>query len=300
MLALKRLQSQYRSFQTKPSLWKAYTATFTDYLEQGIIEEVDEHQFEDHRVYYIPHQAVIKETSATTKLRVVFDASPHYRGAPSLNDCLHSSPAILPDMIRLQRNERNATRFLWLRNPNLPPTPDNLRIFRFTRVPFGITASSFLLAASILHYLHLEPFKPLHKEIEDNIYVDNILLSASSERQAIKKYRSSKSLFNTMHMNLREFLCKSNTVNHSIEPSDRVRNPSSVKILGIPWNSRTDTLLIPLKTASANVYSKRTALSACSSIFDPHGLLTPFLVPFKVFIQDIWKKEYQWDTPFDR
>ncbi|KAK6744354.1 hypothetical protein RB195_011201 [Necator americanus] len=324
MLALKRLQSQYRSFQTKPTLWKTYAATFTDYLEQGIIEEVDEHQFDDHRVYYIPHQAVIKETSATTKLRVVFDASSHYRGAPSLNDCLHSGPAILPDMvgillrsrltpylliadvekaflqIRLQRNQRDATRFLWLRNPNLPPTADNLRIFRFTRVPFGITASPFLLAASILYYLHLEPSKPLHKEIEDNIYVDNILLSASSERQAIKKYRSSKSLFNSMHMNLREFLCNSNTVNQSIEPSDRVRNPSSVKLLGIPWNSRTDTLLIPLKTASANVCSKRTALSACSSTFDPLGLLTPFLVPFKVFIQDIWKKEYQWDTPFDQ
>ncbi|KAK6750874.1 hypothetical protein RB195_002690 [Necator americanus] len=324
MLALKRLQSQYRSFQTKPTLWKTYTATFTDYLEQGIIEEVDEHQFDDHRVYYIPHQAVIKETSATTKLRVVFDASSHYRGAPSLNDCLHSGPAILPDMVGillrsrltpylliadvekaflqicLQRNQRDATRFLWLRNPNLPPTADNLRIFRFTRVPFGITASPFLLAASILYYLHLEPSKPLHKEIEDNIYVDNILLSALSERQAIKKYRSSKSLFNSMHMNLREFLCNSNTVNQSIEPSDRVRNPSSVKLLGIPWNSRTDTLLIPLKTASANVYSKRTALSACSSTFDPLGLLTPFLVPFKVFIQDIWKKEYQWDTPFDQ
>ncbi|KAK6744383.1 hypothetical protein RB195_011221 [Necator americanus] len=266
MLALKRHQSQYRSFQTKPSLWKAYAATSTDYLEQGIIEEFDEHQFDDHRVYHIPHQAVIKETSATTKLRVVFDASSHYRGAPSLNDCLHSGPAILPDM--------------------------------FTRVPFGITASPFLLAASILYYLHLEPSEPLHKEIEHNIYVDNIFLSASSERQAIKKYRSSKSLFNSMHMNLREFLCNSNTVNLSIEPSDRVRNPSSVKLLGIPWNSRTDTLLIPLKTA--NVYSKRTALSACSCTFDPLGLLTPFLVPFKVFIQDIWKKEYQWDTPFDQ
>ncbi|KAK6756436.1 hypothetical protein RB195_014696 [Necator americanus] len=324
MLALKRLQSQYRSFQTKPSLWKAYTATFTDYLEQGIIEEVDEHQFDDHRVYYIPHQAVIKETSATTKLRVVFDASSLYRGAPSLNDCLHSGPAILPDMvgillrsrltpylliadvekaflqIRLQRNQRDATRFLWLRNPNLPPTAYNLRTFRFTRVQFGITASPFLLAASILYYLHLEPSKPLHKEIEHNIYVDNILLSASSERQAIKKYRSSKSLFNSMHMNLREFLCNSNTVKQSIEPSDRVRNPSSVKLLGISWNSRTDTLLIPLKTASAKVYSKRTALSACSSTFDPLGLLTPFLVPFKVFIQDIWKKEYRWDTQFDQ
>ncbi|KIH57626.1 hypothetical protein ANCDUO_12180, partial [Ancylostoma duodenale] len=284
MLALKRLQSQFRSFQSKQHLWKEYANTINDYHSKGIIEEVDEHQFDDHRVYYIPHQAVIKESSATTKLRVVFDASSHYKGAPSLNDCLLSGPAILPDLvgillrsrlsryllvadvekaflqIRLQQNQRDATRFLWLRNPSLPPSPDNIRIFRFTRVRFRITASPFLLAASILYYPHQEPSKPLNKEIEKNTYVDNVLLGASSERQAIKKYHSSKTLFDSMHMNLREFLCNSDTVNHSIEPSDRVKNPSSVKLLGIPWNPQADTILIPFKTSSQNVYSKRTAL----------------------------------------
>ncbi|EYC14861.1 hypothetical protein Y032_0039g49 [Ancylostoma ceylanicum] len=322
MLALKRLQSQFRSFQSKQHLWKEYANTINDYHDKGIIEEVDEYQFDDHRVYYIPHQAVIKETSATTKLRVVFDASSHYKGAPSLNDCLHSGPAILPDLvgillrsrlsryllvadvekaflqIRLQQNQRDATRFLWLRNPYLPPTPDNIRIFRFTRVPFGITASPFLLAASIIYYLHQEPSKPLNKEIEKNTYVDNVLLGASSERKAIKKYHSSKTLFDSMHMNLREFLCNSDVVNDSIEPSDRVKNPSSAKLLGIPWNPQADTILIPFKTTSQDVYSKRTALSACSSTFDPLGLLTPFLAPFKIFIQDIWKKGYLWDEPF--
>ncbi|KAL6727083.1 hypothetical protein Aduo_008995 [Ancylostoma duodenale] len=181
MLALKRLQSQFRSFQSKQHLWKEYANTISDYHNKGIIEEVDEHQLNDHRVYYIPHQAVIKKSSAATKLRVVFDASSHYKGAPSSNDCLHSGPAILPDLvgillrsrlsryllvadvekaflqIRLQQNQRDATRFLWLRNPYLPPSPDNIRIFRFTRVPFGITASPFLLTASILYYLHQEP-----------------------------------------------------------------------------------------------------------------------------------------------
>ncbi|KAL6739972.1 hypothetical protein Aduo_013366 [Ancylostoma duodenale] len=321
LLAYRRLESQYRSLGSKPQLWKDYAATFDDYLKQGIIEEVEEFQFDDHLVYYIPHQAVIKATSSTTKLRVVFDASSHYHNAPSLNDCLHSGPAILADLvgillrsrlaslllvsdvekaflqIRLQRSQRDATRFLWLRDPSLPPSPQNLRIFRFTMVPFGITASPFLLAASILYYLDRDPASSLKKEIKQNTYVDNVLLSANTPEEAVAKYRESKSFFESMHTNPREFLCNSAVINSAIFPSDRIRNASSVKLLGIPWKPDLDTLVIPLKIVHQPVSTKRTALRALSYTFDPLGLLVPFLAPFKVFIQDTWEKKYQWDDP---
>ncbi|KIH53908.1 integrase core domain protein [Ancylostoma duodenale] len=189
LLAYKRLESQYRTLVVKPQLWKDYAATFDDYLKQGIIEEVDEFAFDDHRVYYIPHQA--------------------------------------------------------------------------------------------------------------NTYVDNVILSANTPEEAIAKYRASKSLFKSMHMNLREFLCNSNIVNAAISSSDRIRNASSVKLLGIPWKPDVDTLVIPLKVVNQPVSTKRTALRALSSTFDPLGLLVPFLAPLKVFIQDTWKKKYQWDDPFD-
>ncbi|VDO48914.1 unnamed protein product [Haemonchus placei] len=74
LLALKRLESQYKSFVTKPDLWRLYASTIDDYLDKGIIEGVDEHHFDNHRVYYSPHQSVIEESSTTTKLRVGFDA----------------------------------------------------------------------------------------------------------------------------------------------------------------------------------------------------------------------------------
>ncbi|KIH64374.1 hypothetical protein ANCDUO_05317 [Ancylostoma duodenale] len=103
-----------------------------------------------------------------------------------------------------------------------------------------------------------------------------------------------------MHMNLREFLCNSALVNSAIPSSDRIRNAISVKLLGIPWKPDLDTLVIPLKIVHQPVSTKRTALRALSSTFDPLGLLVPFLAPFKVFIQDTWKKKYQWDDPFDK
>ncbi|KAL6742844.1 hypothetical protein Aduo_015948 [Ancylostoma duodenale] len=67
-LAFKHLQSQYKSLQNKPELWASYAKTFEDQIAAGIIEEVEEDVFDDPRVYYIPHQAVVKESSTTADL----------------------------------------------------------------------------------------------------------------------------------------------------------------------------------------------------------------------------------------
>ena len=44
------------------------------------------------------YHAVIKESSSTTKLRVVFDASAKTTSGVSLNDCLTIGPALFPNI----------------------------------------------------------------------------------------------------------------------------------------------------------------------------------------------------------
>ncbi|KIH42722.1 hypothetical protein ANCDUO_27289 [Ancylostoma duodenale] len=199
--------------------WSDYCQTFDQQLKLGIIEEVDEQQPQGPHVYYIPHQAVTKQDSNTTKLRIVFDASSHRRGSPSLNDCIHQGPTMLPDLcgtllrsrlnpflitadvekafhqIRLQEDQRDATRFLWLKNPNKPPTKENIRILRFTRIPFGINASPFLLNISIKYALERDSSNRLREEILANTYVDNVLIGAKSTDECIMKQRECKDTF---------------------------------------------------------------------------------------------------------
>ena len=74
----------------------------------------------------------------------------------SLNDCLHRDPVILEDLcgllmrfrmkkvgmvadienaflqVGLQSKERDVTRFIWLKDINYPPIPENLQTYRFT------------------------------------------------------------------------------------------------------------------------------------------------------------------------
>ncbi|KAL6743080.1 hypothetical protein Aduo_016164 [Ancylostoma duodenale] len=319
-LARRRLENQYVRYKDQPEIWKAYCDTIEQQLKTGIIEEVDEHKFDGDHVYYLPHQVVTKD-SETTKHRIVYDASSHYKGAPSLNDCIHQGPTLLPDLcgtllrarlhrylivadvekafhqIRLQKSQRDATRFLWLKNPQRKPDDDNIRIFRFTRVPFGINASPFLLSISVRYGLEREKDNSIRKEILANTYVDNVLIGGRNTEECLRKQRECKETFNRMQMNLREFMSNNAQLMEQIPEKDRTKPRNTFKILGIQWSPSTDKLLMTTKIRHKTVDTKRRALRVLASTFDPLGFLNPLLVKAKIFLQDLWRSEYDWDTP---
>ena len=136
-LALGRLKSLMKRLAKTPELVEKYNIVITDQLVNGIIEEVQETD-DNAKIHYLPHHTVVKESSETTKLRVVFDASAKTNtGNLSLNDCLHKGPSFTPDLcgifmrfrlkpvalladvekaflqIGLAKTDRDVTRFLW-------------------------------------------------------------------------------------------------------------------------------------------------------------------------------------------
>ena len=52
-------------------------------------------------VVYLPHHGVIKESSSSTKLRTVFDASSKTDSGLSLNDILHVGPTLQSTLIEI-------------------------------------------------------------------------------------------------------------------------------------------------------------------------------------------------------
>jgi hypothetical protein len=56
---------------------------------------------------YLPHHAVLKESSTTTRLRVVFDASAKTTNNRSLNDNLMCGPTIQRDLFSIVVEFRN-------------------------------------------------------------------------------------------------------------------------------------------------------------------------------------------------
>ena len=71
--SLHRLRTQVRKLERDPEILREYAAIIEDQLQSGIIEEVIELERAP-KVHYLPHQAVVRKESATTKVRVVYDA----------------------------------------------------------------------------------------------------------------------------------------------------------------------------------------------------------------------------------
>ncbi|XP_076619996.1 uncharacterized protein LOC143341160 [Colletes latitarsis] len=85
-IALSALTRLRKKLDTNPTLGKEYAEFLAEYESLGHMSRIEPI---DQTRLYIPHRAVIRTDSATTKLRVVFNATSRTVGGRSLNDILH-------------------------------------------------------------------------------------------------------------------------------------------------------------------------------------------------------------------
>ncbi|XP_069968952.1 uncharacterized protein [Bactrocera oleae] len=91
--ALRRFNAQERRLAKSPQLKAHYVEFMSDYESLGHMSVVKNPTLSKPH-YYIPHHCVLKPTSTTTKLRVVFDASCQTTSQKSLNDIQMVGPLI--------------------------------------------------------------------------------------------------------------------------------------------------------------------------------------------------------------
>ncbi|GFQ75106.1 integrase catalytic domain-containing protein [Trichonephila clavata] len=95
--AIRRLKLLERRFVREPHIKDKYVEFLQEYEDLDHMQRVKEE--EPGLQYYIPHHAVIRPESKTTKLRVVFDASCKSSNGNSLNDILLKGGTIQPDLL---------------------------------------------------------------------------------------------------------------------------------------------------------------------------------------------------------
>ncbi|KAL3998738.1 Pao retrotransposon peptidase family protein [Acanthocheilonema viteae] len=314
-LCVGRLKNLITRLQHK-SILRLYDETIQDQLRSGIIEEVHPKD-EIGVIHYLPHHEVLTPNKATTKLRIVYDASAHLKGFKSLNEVLYRGPVMLPELVEvllrfrmmriviiadiemaflqlgLQYGERNCTRFLWLNDIDKEVNDENIKCYRFKRVPFGVISSPFLLSAT-LNY-HLENYGSTTAwEIRKNLYVDNITISANGTKEALYKYEEMKSIFEEASMKIREFLSNDEEFNERIPEYDR-STANKENFLGLKWIHDMDVIRVTLKPWVGKKITKRTIIQFVASQYDPLGFLVPSMIRLKLFIQYLWKENKSWD-----
>ncbi|KAK3522808.1 hypothetical protein QTP86_001571 [Hemibagrus guttatus] len=233
-VARKRFEALKKRFRTDNVLYERYSDVIQEYLQQEICEEVQDKQIAEQTntvKYYMPHHPVIRDDKATTKLRIVFDASSHEEGLPSLNDCLLIGPNLNPDLLHvlikfrlhkvaftadiakaflqigLKERDRDVVRFLWTYDPFSQNPERELRIMRMNRVVFGVASSPFLLAATIR--THLKQYESEQPEtvavLRESLYMDDFIASSPDVNKACSITAQAKAILAAAGMELRKW-----------------------------------------------------------------------------------------------
>lgn len=322
--AIARLKSIERKFCKNPDLKESYTSFLTEYESLGHMQciSADDVSTADHLSYYLPHHAVIKMSSSTTKCRVVFDGSARSSTGVSLNDILAVGPTIQPTLfstlIRFRRHkiaftadiekmyrqvnvdtaDQDFQRIVWR---NLPTEP--IRHYRLRTITYGTSSAPFL-ATRCLHQIGLDLLKsdpPTASIILNDFYIDDLISGASSLTEALTLKTSISNTLNCHGFPLRKWISNEIQFMKDIPTIDReldIHNfdeTSTVKILGLYWNPHNDCFSFKVSLPSIVPKTKRSILSESSKIFDPLGLVSPAVILVKILFQKLWVQGHDWD-----
>ena len=250
---------------------KQYDNIFKEQLQAGIIEEVTE-EGEVVQTHYLPQRPVLRNDKATTKLRVVFDASAASKG-PSLNSCLYKEPQLTPLLfdilirfrsknvalvgdiekgflqIAISENDCNYLKFLWFDNV-FKEFPSIVK-YRFARVVFGVTSSPFLLNGTIeklkIQYKNYNYDPELVTTVLRSFFVDDFTGGSNNTQNTCELFMKLKIRFFEGKFNFTKW--RTNDILSQLISDCESTELLSVegKILGVGWNDQSDKFLFDIK-----------------------------------------------------
>ena len=326
--ALRRFMSLECLLQ-KRNRHNQFNSVMKEYLDLGHAELVPSCDLKkpEYDVFYLPVHVVYKDSSTTTKVRAVFDASAKSVSNVSLNDCLLAGPtvhsplidvllrfrlhriAVTTDISKMYRAielvepDRDLHRFLWRPDPS-----QTIKDYRMTRVTFGVSSSSFIanmcIKQNAIDLAHEFPLAA--NAVEESFYVDDGLTGADDIQTAIQLQKQLQDLFSRGGFLLHKWnsnepivlqhvdrnLCELGNTQEITDTKD------STKTLGLEWITDSDQFRLTVSQFSPHeTPTKRILVSDIARVFDALGWFSPAILKAKVLLQRCWERKINWDDP---
>ena len=267
--------------------------------EYSELDAIEREPKPDTEGYYLPHHAVIRQKSSTTKVRVGFNASASKSGKQSLNDVVDPGPSLIPQltsllirfrelpaavqsdirkaffMIGVREDDRRYLRFLW------PDEDGVMTVWRLKKLPFGVNCSPFILSAVIDHHLQAQVKNCAQEELQLLI-----LLRESFKGEHEDDCVSSLNVDEEM-----ETFCELRKVRlDTLCPGNDkpLRGPT---VLVVTWDPTSDALSVCLRAGDVKGYAARTrslVLRMAEAHFDTG----------RVLMQLAWRETTECDKTF--
>ncbi|XP_044005908.1 uncharacterized protein LOC122850923 [Aphidius gifuensis] len=184
-------QTTRSSFCKDPQLHQLYSLFLNKYEKLGHMMP-SRHVVDIRTICYLPHHGVKKESSSTTKLRVVFNGSQLIDKNKSLNDLLYDGPCLLNNLsdvisrwrrskivfsadvekmyrqIFIYEGDQEKQRILWR------PTPtEQIKSYTLKTVTYGLKPAPFLALAT-LRQLEKDEVPPEDREQSSTLNIQDV------------------------------------------------------------------------------------------------------------------------------
>ena len=323
-IALRRFLNLEKKLLANPPLRSKYVDFMDEYRHLGHMSLCHPSAFEQKPHFYIPHHAIVK--AGSDKLRTVFDGSCTSSNGVSLNDCLHTGPALQQDIvdiimsfrthpvvfstdirmmfrnILISPNQRHYQLILWRSSPALP-----LLTYALNTVTYGLRSSPYHAIRTLLQLAddegHRYP-RAAHL-LRKSIFVDDILCGHNSVESAQELQNELISLLALGGFQLSKWTSNSPQLLERF-PEDQCDMPkdfhlspesNSIKVLGTQWIPQSDEFTYRISLPPITQITKRSILSTVASLYDPNGWVTPVIFRAKLLLQKLWLLKLEWDEP---
>ncbi|XP_071581338.1 uncharacterized protein [Temnothorax nylanderi] len=313
-----------RQLARKLEIAAQYHDFLREYESMGHMESVRADERPPYPPIYIPHHFVLRESSTTTKLRVVFNASSASTDKTSLNDFLMAGPKLQQDIaaiilrwrlfryvymadiakmfrqILVHRDDADYQRILWR-----PPDSLLIRLYRLLTVTYGQKPSPFLAQRSLIQLARDEgkDFPDAVNIIEESTYVDDVLFGADDLLSLLEKRKQLVGIMNRGCFPLRKWAANSAELLTDIPEDQRessdypINHDDTLKVLGLSWSPRDDSFRFVISPYAVTVHTKRSVLSFIAKLYDPLGWASPIVIAAKMLMQELWLRKIDWDAP---
>ena len=314
-MATRRLISLEATLRNKEDAKKKYEEVLDGYLQEGYARiTLDPEETK----WLLPHFAVIREDKETSKVRIVFDGSAKVHNL-SLNDQIHEGPKLQRDifnvLVRFRRFEIALNSDIKEMFPGIAVKSDDSQYLRILlrrmensepeviellRVSFGIIASPFLAILTLLDHAekYIKKFPRAVEALIKSTYVDDTLDSAKTVEEAVEMFRQITVICGDAGWKVHKWASNNRELLSHIPEADRaqgnkeakdVSEEISVNTLGVKWLPETDEFIGAATEIDLNgkKISKRIVLEKIAKIFDPLGMMTPYVMQCKMILQEV-------------
>ncbi|XP_053699197.1 uncharacterized protein LOC128746180 [Sabethes cyaneus] len=332
-MAMRRLKSLEIKLEKDPQLRENVHKQIREYVRKQYAHKATDIELasaEPNRVWYLPLN-VVTHPKKPDKKRLVWDAAAQVDGV-SLNSRLLKGPDLLTSLpsvickfrekrigfggdicemfhqIRIKPEDRHSQRFIFRFDPK--DTPD---VYLMDVATFGASCSP----CSAQHVMHRNADEWAHEfpeaaaAIKSKMYMDDYYDSADTPAEAAERAIQVRAVHARAGFDMQKWVSNSRDVllrlgekSYGYQPPSAIGQQGEVeRVLGILWDPKEDVLMFSANFRSQfSAYidggsrpSKRMALRCIMSLFDPLGLLSPFLIHGRIIIQDLWRSGTQWD-----